>query len=82
MYVQYEVLLAVVTDHISIILNVSGISKFVNYVNTVHMVLLVVLDRFIIVGNLYIIFGITMKVFGFVLFMLGVGWQYIDTSSY
>jgi hypothetical protein len=73
MYVQYEVLLAVVTDHISIILNVSGISKFVNYVNTVHMVLLVVLDRFIIVGNLYIMFGITLKVFGFVLFMLGVG---------
>lgn len=73
MYVGYEVMLAIVTDRISIILNVSGISKFVNYVNTVHMVLSVEFDRFIIEGNLYITFGITLNVFGFVLFMLGVG---------
>jgi hypothetical protein len=48
--------------HISILLNVGGISKFVNDVNTVYMVLSVVLDRFVIIGNLYIMFGITLIV--------------------
>jgi hypothetical protein len=38
MYVGYEVMLATVTDCISILLNVGGISKFVNDVNTIHMV--------------------------------------------
>ncbi len=72
MYIGYEVILAVVTYSISILLNVGGISKFVNDVNTVYMVLSVVLDRFVIIGNLYIMFGITLTVLEFVLYMFGV----------
>jgi len=75
MYVGYEVMLAVVTYNISIILNVGVISKFVNEsndVNTVYVVLLVGLDQFVIVGNLYIMFGITLTVLEFVLYMFGV----------
>jgi hypothetical protein len=75
MYVGYEVMLAVVTYNISIILNVGVISKFVNEsndVNTVYVVLLVGLDQFVIVGNLYIMFEITLNVLGFVLYMFRV----------
>jgi hypothetical protein len=85
MYVGYEVMLAVVTYNISIILNVGVISKFVNEsndVNTVYVVLLVGLDQFVIVGNLYIMFEITLNVLGFVLYMFGVEGHYIDMSSY
>jgi len=65
-------MLVVVTYSISILLNVGGISKFVNDVNTVYMVLSVGLDRFVIVGNLYIMFGITLNVLEFVLYMFGI----------
>jgi hypothetical protein len=53
-------------------LNVGGISKIVNYVNTVYMVLSVGLDWFVIVGNLYIMFGITLNVLELVLYMFEV----------
>jgi hypothetical protein len=56
MYVGYEVMFAVMTNLICILLNVDGISKFVNDLNTVHMVLSVGFDRFVIVRNLYIMF--------------------------
>jgi hypothetical protein len=56
-----------VTYSISILFNVGGISKFVNDVNTVYMVLSVGLDRFVIVGNLYIMFRITLNVLEFVM---------------
>jgi hypothetical protein len=72
MYVGYEVMFAVMTNLICILLNVDGISKFVNDVNTVHMVLSVGFDRFVIVRNLYIMFGITLNVLGFVLYMFRV----------
>jgi hypothetical protein len=49
MYVGYEVKLAVVTYSISILLNVGGISKFVNDINIVYIVLSVGLNRFLIV---------------------------------
>jgi hypothetical protein len=42
----------------------SGISKFVNDVNIVHMILSVGLDRFVIVGNLYIMFWNYFEQFG------------------
>jgi hypothetical protein len=45
-------MLSIVTYSISILLNVDGISKFVNNVNTVYIVLSVGLNRFLIVGNL------------------------------
>jgi hypothetical protein len=61
-----------VTYSISILFNVGGISKFVNDVNTVYMVLSVGLDRFVIVGNLYIMFRITLNVLEFVLYMFRV----------
>jgi hypothetical protein len=57
---------------ISILFNVGGISKFVNDVNTVYMVLSVGLDRFVIVGYLYIMFRITLNVLEFVLYMFRV----------
>jgi hypothetical protein len=63
-------------------LNVGGISKIVNYVNTVYMVLSVGLDWFVIVGNLYIMFGITLNVLELVLYMFEVEWHYVDMSSY
>jgi hypothetical protein len=58
--------------NMSILLNVGGISKFVNDVNIVYMILSVGLDQFVIVGNLYIMFGITLTVLEFVLYMFGV----------
>jgi hypothetical protein len=61
-----------VTYSISILLNVGGISKFVNYVNIVYMVLFVGLDWFVVVGNLYIMFGITLNILQFVLYMFRV----------
>jgi hypothetical protein len=61
-----------VTYSISILFNVGGISKFVNDVNTVYMVLLVGLDRFVIIGNLYIMFRITLNILKFVLYMFRV----------
>jgi len=51
---------------------VGGISKFVNDVNIIYMVLSVELDRFVIVGNLYIMFGITLNVLEFELYIFGV----------
>jgi len=72
MYVGYEVKLAVVTYSISILLNVGGISKFVNDINIVYIVLSVGLNRFLIVENLYIMFGITLNALGFVLYMFRV----------
>jgi hypothetical protein len=44
MYIGYEVMFPLVTDRISILLNIGRILKFVNNVNTVHMVLSVRLD--------------------------------------
>jgi hypothetical protein len=48
------------------------VSKFVNNVNIVYMILSVRLDRFVNVGNLYIMFGITLNVLKLVLYMFGV----------
>jgi hypothetical protein len=67
MYVGYEFMLAIVTYRISILLNVGGKSKFINYVNNVHIVLSAGLDQFVIVGNSYIMFGITLNALRFVL---------------
>jgi hypothetical protein len=61
-----------VTNRIGILFNVGGISKFVNDVNTIHMVLSIGLDRFVIVGNLSIMFGITLNVLEFVLYMFRI----------
>jgi hypothetical protein len=36
--------------------NIGGVSNFVNDVSIVYMILSVGLDRFVIVGNLYIMF--------------------------
>lgn len=63
-------------------MNVGGISKIVNYVNIVYMVLSVELDWFVIVDNLYIMFGITLNILEFVLYMFEVKWHYVDMSSY
>jgi hypothetical protein len=72
MYVGYEVILAIVTYSISFLLNVGRISKFVNDVNIGYMVLSIGLNRFVIVGNLCIMFRITLNILGFVLYMFGV----------
>jgi hypothetical protein len=49
------------------LLNVRDNIEVCIYIDTVHMVLLVGLVRFVIVGNLYIMFGLTLNVLEFVL---------------
>jgi hypothetical protein len=56
MYVGYEFMFEVVRGRIAFCLNVCGDIKVCIYVNIVHMV---GLDRFVIVGNLYIMFGLS-----------------------